>query len=235
VKIAICEDEDKYAEQLIGYINEWAENRAVPVEIFAHINAERFLYEWQESEDYDLIFLDIKMGSLTGMELAKIIRKTNNDVAIVFVTSMKEHVLKGYSVAAMQFLLKPARKEDCFICLNKVWQNNRVKKYYLLDDLEKVFKISHADIICVEMFSHNATMTTVKGEYTFRKTITKILDELNDDLFVRCHKSYIINIRHVEAVSKSYAFMSNEREIPLSKNIAKEINDSFIKYNINKA
>jgi len=234
MRIAICEDEDRYADQLVGYINEWAAQKSVPVEVFTHVTAERFLYEWEESEDYDIIFLDIKMGKMSGMELARLIRKSNNDVAIVFVTSMKEQVLKGYSVAAMQFLLKPAKKEDCFACLNKVERDNRFKKYYLLDDLEKTFKIAHRDIICVEMFSHNATMATVKGEHTFRKTITKILEELGDDLFVRCHKSYIINIRHVESVSKTTALMSDGREIPLSKNIAKEINTRFIKYNVNK-
>ena len=235
MRIVICEDEDKYADQLISYINEWAESKNIYVEIFAHITAERFLYEWEDSEDYDLIFLDIKMSRMTGMELAKIIRRTNNDVAIVFATSMKEYVLKGYSVAAMQFLLKPIRKEDCFACLNKVYQSSRVKKYYLLDDLEKIFKIPHGDIIYIEMFSHNATMHTIKGGYTFRKTMTKILEELDDDLFIKCHKSYIINIRHIEAVSKTFAFMSDESEVPLSKNIAKEINDRFIKYNLNKA
>jgi DNA-binding LytR/AlgR family response regulator len=234
MRIAICEDEDKYAEQLIEYINEWAKDKNIFAEIFTHINAERFLYEWEESEDYDMIFLDIKMGRMTGMELAKIIRKTNNNVAIVFISNMKEYVIKGYSVAAMQFLLKPVKKEDCFACLSKVYKSSRVKKYYLLDDSEKTFKIPHEDIIYVEMFSHNAAMATLKQEYSFRKTLTRILEELNDDLFIKCHKSYIINIRHVEAVSKTFAFMSNGAEVPLSKNIAREINERFIKYNVNK-
>jgi DNA-binding LytR/AlgR family response regulator len=234
MRIAICEDEDKYADQLIGYIYEWAKEKNILVEIFSHITAERFLYEWEDSEDYDMIFLDIQMGKMTGMELAKIIRRTNNDVAIVFATNKKEYVLKGYSVAAMQYLLKPVRKEDCFVCLNQVYKSNKVKKYYLLNDLEKIFKLPHEDIIYIEMFSHNATMKTTKQEYTFRKTITKILEELNDDLFIRCHKSYIINLRHIEAVFKTDAEMSDGSKIPLSKNIVKEINERFIKYNFSK-
>jgi len=234
MRISICEDEDKYANQIIAYINEWAKEKNIFVEIFSHISAERFLYEWEESEDYDLIFLDIKMGRMSGMELAKIIRRDNKEVAIVFVTNMKEYVLKGYSVDAMQFLLKPVRRESCLDCLNKAYKNSKVKKYYLLNDIEKTFKLPHRDIIYIEMFSHNATMITTEKEYTFRKTMTKILEELNDDLFIRCHKSYIINIRHIEAISRNFAFMSSDIEIPLSKNIAKEINDKFIKYNLNK-
>ena len=168
MKVAICEDENKYTEQLIGYIKEWAAAENVPVEIFAHITAEKFLYEWEDGEDYDMLLLDIKMGSMSGMELAKIIRKTNKDVAIVFVTNMVEYAIKGYSVDAMQYLLKPVKKEDCFACFNKVYHSERFRKYFLFNDLEKMFRIPYGDIIYIEKFAHNATMVTMKGEYTFR-------------------------------------------------------------------
>jgi DNA-binding LytR/AlgR family response regulator len=236
MRIVICEDEDKYAKQLIGYINEWAEDKNISAEVFKHTTAEKFLYEWDDGEDYDLLFLDIKMGSMTGMELAKIIRRTNRDVPIVFVTNMREYALDGYTVDAMRFLVKPVEKEDCFACLDKIYQSGRNRKYFLFKDSEqdKTLRIPHGDIIYIDMFSHNATIVTVKDEYTLRKTTKQLLEELNDDLFVRCHRSYIINIRHVEAVSKAFALMSNESEIPLSKNIAKEVNEKFIKYNVNK-
>jgi DNA-binding LytR/AlgR family response regulator len=234
MRVAVCEDEDKYTEQLIKYINEWAEEKNIHVEIFTHITAEKFLYEWEDSEDYDMLFLDIKMGSISGMELAKIIRKTNKDVAIVFATNMKEYAIKGYSVDAMQYLLKPVRKEECFTCLNRVYHSDRIKKYFIFTDLDKTIRIPHEDIIYIEKFAHNATMVTANGEYTFRKTISQLLEELNDDLFVQCHKSYIINIRYMESLSKNFAVMSNDSKIPLSKNTVKDINERFYKYNVSR-
>ena len=234
MKIEVCEDENVFSEQLVEYINEWAKSKSVFVEIFTYISAEKFLYEWEDSEDYDIVFLDIKLGKMSGMDLAKIIRKTNNDLPIVFATNMKEYVIKGYSVSAMQYLLKPVKKDDCFNCLNRILQSNKTKKYYLLNDLEKTVKIPTSDIIYIRMFSHTATMVTSAKEYEFRKTISQLLADLDDKLFVKCHKSYIINIRHVESVSKNYAVMSNGEEIPLSKDSAIEINDMFIKYNIHK-
>ena len=234
MKIVICEDEGVFSEQLVEYINEWAKTAAVFVEIFIYTTAEKFLYEWEDGEDYDLIFLDIKMGRMSGMDLAKLIRKTNNDIPIVFTTNMKEYVFKGYSVSAMQYLLKPVKKEDCFTCLNKVLQSNKTKKYYLLNDTEKTVKIPTSDIIYIEMYSHTATMVTATKKYECRKTVSQVLEELNDALFIKCHKSFIINIRHIEAVSKVFAVMSNGSEIPLSKNIAGEINEKFIKYNVSK-
>ena len=234
MKIVICEDEKAFSNVLIEYINEWAKTTSVFVEIFTHITAEKFLYEWENSEDYDMIFLDIKMGSMTGMELAQIIRKSNKDIPIVFATNMKEYAIAGYSVDAMQYLLKPVRKEDCFACLDRVYQSDRIKKFFMFNDLDKTFRIPHEDIIYIEKFAHNAVIVTMKNEYTFRKTISQLLEELNDNLFVQCHKSYIINIRHIDSLSKSFAVMSNNKEVPVSKNMVKEINEQFYKYNVSR-
>ena len=235
MKIVICEDEHIFSEHLVGYIDEWAKEKSVFVETFIYTAAERFLDEWNDSEDYDIIFLDIKMDKMNGMDLAKVIRKTNSYIPIVFATNMREYVFKGYSVAAMQYLLKPVKKEDCFTCLNRVHQGSRVKKYYIVNDIEKTVKIPVSEIIYIKMFSHTATMVTTGKEYAFRKTISQLLAELNDELFIKCHKSFIINIRHVESISKTYVIMSNDEEIPLSKDIAGKINDLFIKYNVNKS
>ena len=171
IKIAICEDEKVFSNQLINFIQEWAKSKDIFVELFSYINAEEFWEHWRNSEDYDIIFLDIKMDKINGMELAKLIRKTNEDIAIVFTTNMKEYVIQGYTVSAMHYLLKPVKKEICFQCLDKVLDNRIQKKYFLFNDLEKTFRIPYEDIIYIEKFAHNVTMVTIKGEYTFRKTI----------------------------------------------------------------
>jgi len=234
MKIAIVEDDENYAKKIIEYINEWAQGKDIFVEIFSYISAESFWEVWTENEDFDILFLDIKLDKMNGIELARLIRKTNGNVAIVFITIMKEYTLQGYTVSAMNFLLKPANKEECFDCLNKILQNNTAKKYYLLNDAEKVVKLPMTDIIYIKMDSHTATIITKSKEYWCRKTTAQILKELDDNLFVKCHKSYIINIRHVQSISKSWVLMSNSVKIPLSRDIAEEIYELFLKYNMNK-
>ena len=225
-----------FSNQLINFIQEWAKSKDIFVKLFSYINAEEFWENWGENEDYDIIFLDIKMDRINGMELARLIRKTNKNIPIVFTTNMKEYVIQGYTVSAMHYLIKPVKKETCFQCLNKVLKNRKERKYYIINDIdvEKIVKIPTTEIIYITMHSHTATMITTKKEYEFRKTISQILTELDDKLFVKCHKSYIINIRHVESISKNFVYMSNDKEIPIGRNIAKEINDLFLKYNINK-
>ncbi|MCL2815051.1 MAG: LytTR family DNA-binding domain-containing protein [Oscillospiraceae bacterium] len=236
MKVVICEDEKAFSDQLAGYIKEWAAEKGVLVDIFKYTTAEEFLYEWQDGEDYDIIFLDIIMGYIDGMELAEKIRETNTDIPIVFVTNIKEYryAADGYEVSAMRYLEKPVQKEKIFYCLDQVNQADRIKKYFLLKDAERTFRIPHEDIIYISVYSHTATAVTASKRYEFRKTTSQILEELDDALFVKCHKAYIINIRRVESVSKTCAIMSNGDEIPISKNIAWEIYDMFHKYNTNK-
>jgi Response regulator of the LytR/AlgR family len=202
VRIAICEDEKVFSDQLVEYINEWGNANSVFVEIFIYNSAEEFLFIWSENENFEVLFLDIKMKTMTGIELAKMMRKTNKNIQIIFTTNMKEYVFAGYAVSAMQYLLKPISKKDCFICLNKVNEINNNKKYYIFNDLGKTVKMLITDIICFELSSHIATMYTLGEKYTFRKTIAQILEEVDDEAFIRCHKSYIINIAHVDSVSR---------------------------------
>ena len=234
MKIVMCEDERIFTKQLADIIKKWSKEKNVFAEVFTYSSAEEFLHEWNSDEDYDIIFLDIVMGHISGMELAHKIRETNPDIPIVFVTNAKEHVMKGYTVSAMQYLLKPISENDCFDCLERVNQNGKTKKHFVFKDLEKTVRVPARDIIYISMYSHTATMATAAKKYEFRKTISQILEELDDRLFVKCHKSYVINMRYVEAVSLTYATMSNGKNIPLSKNIAGEINDLFAKYNLRK-
>jgi Response regulator of the LytR/AlgR family len=234
MKIAVCEDEKIFSDKLVGYINEWSVQKNIFVEIFEYNSAESFLYTWSENENIDVIFLDIKMKSMTGIELAKIIRKTNTKIQIIFTTNMREHILTGYTVSAMQYLLKPVNKKDCFICLDKVCDISQNEKYYIYKDNEKTIRIPFSDIIYIEMSSHNATIFRNSESYSMRKTITQIMSEIDDMWFIKCHKSYIVNVRHIESISKNAVTMSEDTIIPVSRNMIDEINEKFINYNTNK-
>ena len=230
MKIAICEDERVFFEQHTEYINEWAKEKGVFAEVFIYKTAKQFLDDWNEREDYDIILLDIKIGDMNGLDLANIIRKTNHDVPFVFATSYTEYAIPGYGTEAMQYLVKPIEKASLFACLERATQIGRVKKYFLFSDLEKTLRVPHEDILYISMYSHTATMVTAAKKYEFRKTISQVMEELNDDMFVQCHKSYIVNMRHVESLSNSDATMSNGDKVLISRNMAGEIYDMYVRY-----
>jgi Response regulator of the LytR/AlgR family len=231
MKIAVCEDEEYFANQIIKYINEWKNQSNISIEVFYFYNSEQFLSKWSESEDYDLIFIDINMDRISGIELAKIIRDTNSLVTLVFVTQLRDYVFQGYKVNAMQYLIKPIKKEDCFECLNLVYEQSQKINYLIIKESSKIIKIPIPNILYIEMHSHNAVITTLTDVYTTRQTVTQLLKIINDKYFIKCLKSYIINIRDVKSISKDACIMSNNKVIPINRATANDITGKFISYN----
>jgi DNA-binding LytR/AlgR family response regulator len=235
MKIAICEDEPTPAKRLVGFIREWEVEKGVFAEILRYEDAETFLQEWKDIKDFDILFLDIKMGETSGMELAAKVRKTDSDVAIVFVTNAMEYMRQGYSVSAMHYLPKPVTKKDCFACLDRANSADRIKKVFWVDDFPKKFKIPHEDIIYIEKALNNAKIVTAEKEQSLRRTVAQLLEELNDERFAQCHKSYVVNMRRIEYLFNDHLIMSNGDRVSLGKNFAKEFQERFYKYSKNVA
>ena len=104
MRIAICDDEESQRALIEKYLYEWAEARSLILETVAFSDAEQFLFEWEEDKRYDLLVLDIEMGAINGMDLAKRIRREDEEIPIVFITGYESYMAQGYEVSAMQYL-----------------------------------------------------------------------------------------------------------------------------------
>ena len=120
MKIAVCEDQVAQSDLLNIQIKNWAKEKYINMSIDNFATAESFLFQWSDYNKYDVIFLDIKMAKMSGIELSNIIREKNKDVEIVFVTGFFKYALHGYRVGALQYLIKPIKISDLYLCLNKV-------------------------------------------------------------------------------------------------------------------
>ena len=120
MKIAVCEDQVAQSDFLNIQIKNWAKEKDINISIDNFATAESFLFQWSDYNKYDVIFLDIKMAKMSGIELSNIIREKNKDVEIVFVTGFFKYALHGYRVGALQYLIKPIKISDLYLCLNKV-------------------------------------------------------------------------------------------------------------------
>ena len=197
-------------------------------------SSESFLFEWTDYNKYDIVFFDIKMKKVSGIELSNLVREKNKVVDIVFVTGMIEYALHGYKVSAMQYLLKPIKQDDIYSCLNKVLERidstDESSKFMIIKTPKKSMKLNYDEIYYFEMFSPNIVIHTIKEEIALRKKISEIEKELKSSSFIRCHRSYIVNLKYVKSISKKTIILENEVNIPLSRNKYKEVNDYFINY-----
>ncbi|WP_164489045.1 MULTISPECIES: LytR/AlgR family response regulator transcription factor [unclassified Romboutsia] len=234
MNIAICEDNNEEFNIINKYIENWSKEKNIEVKVDKYRSAESFLFEWIDYDKYDLIFLDIKMKYISGIELSNLIREKNKIVDIVFTTGIFEHALHGYSVNAMQYLLKPIGQNDIHLCLDKVLEKlnytNKLSKFIIIKTSKNCIRLNYDEIYYFEMFSPNITIYTIKEEIVIRKTISEVEDDLRDNLFIRCHRSYIVNLRYVKSISKNTIILENGVSIPVSRNKYKEVNDSYINY-----
>ena len=119
MNIAACEDQTLQLDLLNTQIKNWAKEKKVNISIDNFINAESFLFQWSDYDQYDIIFLDVELDKMSGIELSNIIRERNKVVDIVFVTGFFKYALHGYRVGALQYLIKPLDKLDLYFCLDK--------------------------------------------------------------------------------------------------------------------
>ena len=234
MNIAICEDNIEELNIINEYIEQWSKNNNIKVKIDKYQSSESFLFEWTDYNKYDIVFFDIKMKKVSGIELSNLVREKNKVVDIVFVTGMIEYSLHGYKVSAMQYLLKPIKQDDIYSCLNKVLERidstDESSKFMIIKTPKKSMKLNYDEIYYFEMFSPNIVIHTIKEEIALRKKISEIEKELKSSSFIRCHRSYIVNLKYVKSISKKTIILENEVNIPLSRNKYKEVNDYFINY-----
>ena len=135
-KIAICDDSDGDRQYVLNMVKAWAAASSHEIQTDLFPSAESFLFHYAQERDYDILLLDIEMGAMDGVSLAKQIRKDNDTVQIVFVTGYPDHMAQGYDVAALHYLMKPVREEQLFAVLDRAAGALQKRERFLLLPVE---------------------------------------------------------------------------------------------------
>ena len=183
----------------------------------------------RSTDNYDIVFLDIQMGQLDGLETARFIRKIGKESILVFVTNMAQFAIKGYEVDALDFILKPASMASIVYVMDKAMKRldgSGSQTSFSLKTAEGTISLSANDIIYVEVFDHNLVYHTAKGEYTVRGRLSDVSKKLTSDHFVMCNRSFIVNLRHVSNIMPDYLLIGDTR-ISISKSHRRELMKRF--------
>ena len=229
MRIANCKDDIEMQNRLSEAIKDWAYSRKVQVDILCYQSAEAFIFTWPDIS-FDLAFFDIQMKGMTGIQLAEFIRKTDKNMLIVFLTSFSQFVLQGYDVNALHYLIKPLSQSKLLPIMDKahiIW-SSRQNAVIIVSTGNGQLKLLFDDIYCISMLSHTAIIQTESNSYELRKTAEE-LSELLPSYFIRCHRSYIVNLFKVDCVYKQSLRLSNGEIIPISRRNSKTVNDAFVK------
>jgi len=226
INIALCDDEKHQRDYLVYLINKW--NPQIRIAQFE--SAEQYKMLREEDDPHDILLLDIQMGGQDGVTLAKELREAKEDMAIIFITGITDLIHEGYDVNALHYLIKPVDETKLFAVLDKaVTQLNKTEKYLLLPVDGEIVKIISNEILYVESFAHYLDVVTTSGNFSVKMPAYKIEQQLGKD-FIRCHRSYLVSLRHINKITKTDIVLDNGKIIPLSRRMYKEVNEAFMEY-----
>ena len=229
-KIAICDDDQSQIEDITSIVVSWSSHEGHNCEIRTFASAEAFLFEYEEDKAYDILLLDVEMKNMNGIDLAKRIRKDNNRVEIIFITSHFEFVGEGYEVDALHYLIKPVSTEKLTQVLTKAGEKLAIESLWVVIAYEgETVKLYETDIFYVEAFLHYIVIHTKDKEYKIKENISVFESKVSDD-FYRIHRSYLVSLKHITRISRTSVNIGNT-ELPLSRGKYDDINRAFIEHN----
>ncbi len=230
MRVAICDDEEVQQRLIEKYLNEWAEKSGKKMETIAFPSAESFLFHWEEDKRFDLLILDIEMGSINGMELAIKLRAQNEEIPILFISGYEHYMSQGYEVSALHYLMKPLHKEKLFQVLDRLKKEKKPEEKLMLQMEEGTLAVPLSDIWYIEAADHRCILVAGEKKYTVKHSFGELKKMFADRWgIVACHRSYIVNLQHVSAVMKAELIMDNNVRIPVSRSAAKQVNEAFIR------
>ncbi|MDY5913113.1 MAG: LytTR family DNA-binding domain-containing protein [Inconstantimicrobium porci] len=236
--IAYCDDEDIQLCYMDTLIKQWSEENKISYCLSIFKSAEEFLFENEGNYPFDLVFLDVDMKAMNGMELARKIREKDKNIIIIFITNYEKYVFEGYEVNAYRYLLKPINEEKVADVLNSIIKNNSQEKKYIIEKYEgELKKIDLGDILYFEAKGHYVYIHTINEIVIVKKSLQDEIkavcqngQALFENGFVSTHRSFIVNLKYIEQILKNECVLTNADKVPISRNAYKDVNESFIRY-----
>ena len=180
----------------------------------------------------DILIMDIYLEHENGIDICKKLRKQGYSGTIVFMTSSKEHAIEGYDVDARAYLLKPYDPDEIHRTFDRLLSNVSMSMY-TIKIYSQIIRIPIYEIMYIES-SNTKCVIHCDGDidYTVYKKLSDVESELNDNHFLRCHQSYLVNMAHIVEANECF-ILSNGANVPIRKRDAKQLKDLYIEY-INK-
>lgn len=232
LQIAICDDEQFYREKIQKLLKEYLEKRGLPYALHSFVSGEAFLEQCENHVKFDIVFLDISMEEIDGIQTAQRIRSFHSDTYIVFVTAFMDYALEGYKVNAVRYLMKDTLDLAMEECMTAILQKMQVAQVtFLFSEGEK--KLYTDNILYVESRGHKSIfhyMDEGPVSYQIYDKLDNVERKLENCHFLRIHKSFLVNMRHIRKISNYAAYLDTGEVLPIPRLRFQTVKESFVDY-----
>lgn len=235
ISIALCDDEIKYLDFYESKIKAIANKHQLLVDIIRFKNGESLLFYLEDNPNkFDIIYLDILTGGMTGIETAMQIRKFNEFAKIIFLTSSESFVYNAFEAKASNYLIKSLHDEKfeaVFLSTVKSLNRSLSKEVIRFKSQQKDITFNLSDITHFESFKRLVIVYTSNKEvHEFYYKLSDLITGLQDKGFILTHRSFLVNLAYIKTISTNELTLKNNAVIPISRNLLKSVKQSFIEY-----
>ena len=228
-RVAIVDDSSVDAAFVEDVLNTWAQDRQAGVQAQRFTSAEKFLFRYADDKDWDILLLDIEMGAMDGVTMAKRVRQDNEAVQIVFITGYSDYIAEGYEVAALHYLMKPVNREKLLTVLDRAMEKRKQEERYLnLETYGEMVRLPFYEIRYLDVHQNYVTVHA-KQDYTVKRTLGDFEKEL-DDRFCRVGRAMILNLKYIQRVTKTEVRLSDGTVLPLPRGAYEPLNRAIIQH-----
>lgn len=208
LRIAVVEDDLTALSQIEQFLSQYQSERSLSITVSPFRDGSEILSDYRPI--YDIILLDIEMPQVDGMAAAETIRQTDPNVVIVFITRMAQYAIQGYSVGALDFVLKPLTYYTFSVKLDRALRlvDRRRPTQIMLPVPNGAVRLDTRQIYYVEIQDRHLHYHTDQGAYTVRGSMKKAEIQLAEHHFVKCNYWYLVNLYHVTEVRKDIAVVA---------------------------
>jgi len=228
--IAVCDDDELFTEKFKNQLLQAVPGLNVQVSVHIFHDTVSLMEELLNGICFDLIFLDIYIKNENGYEFARQLRKRGITSDLIFITITSDYAVAGYEVSPLLYLIKPVTQEKLTQALTFFIQKH-TPRHLSLRLSGELFSINISDILYLEVQGHTVSFYLISGKkLKSRLSLRSLASKLPSSLFVQSHQSYIVNLDHIESITRYHLMLSNKQILPISQSRYLELQKQFLNY-----
>lgn len=232
IKAAICEDKLPHMKYIAERLRTHFMQQEITLSLKCFTDSHLLLENLAQDNYYDILFLDIEMPELNGIELSHQVRSFDSEVMVIFISSKEELVFQSFEVRPFRFVRKNHLDEELpqlVLDIIREMANRQSSTITIHEDKSaKVYLFSIKEIHYIEVMGKLCHVVTDKRNVQLRQRLSDFQEKLADRGFLQPHRSYLVNYRFIFNIGKTAILLDDQTEIPLSRNRVETIKEQFI-------